>query len=103
MDIIELSEQVLTKINSPRVTASFEKIAQRIPAVKRHIESTYDDIMGDLEDDLKPYRDEFPGFGRIPADGVARDTVLDWMNAFNQREEERWQDGFEFGAFAQRA
>ncbi|MCO5196033.1 MAG: aminotransferase class V-fold PLP-dependent enzyme [Anaerolineae bacterium] len=98
MDITELSETVLTKINSPRVTTVFEKVAQRIPAVRRQIESSYDDIMGDLEADLKPYREEFPEFGRIPADGVAHDDILSWMNAFNQREEARWQDGFVSGA-----
>ena len=55
MDITKLSETVPTKTH-PASTV-FEK-SQRIPAVKRQLKSSYDDIMGDLEGDLKPYRDD---------------------------------------------
>jgi hypothetical protein len=48
MDIQEVSEKLLTRINSPRLSAAFEKAARRIPAVQAEIEASYAEIMGEM-------------------------------------------------------
>jgi glutamate/tyrosine decarboxylase-like PLP-dependent enzyme len=98
MDITKLSETLLTRLNSPRITAVAEKLAQRIPAIRDEMEASYQEIIDDLEADLKPYRDDFPRFSSLPETAVSENEILDWMADLNRREEERWQDGFVSGA-----
>jgi glutamate/tyrosine decarboxylase-like PLP-dependent enzyme len=98
MDIQEVSEKVLTRINSPRLSAAFEKAARRIPAVQAEIEASYAEIMGEMESGVKPYHDDFPRFAALPETAVSQQDILQWMHDLNQREEQRWQDGFVSGA-----
>jgi len=44
-----------------RVAAPVEKGLRAIPGVNNRIEAQYDELMGDLEETLKPYRDDFYG------------------------------------------
>jgi glutamate/tyrosine decarboxylase-like PLP-dependent enzyme len=98
MDITKVSETLLTRLNSPRISAAAEKLARRIPALRAEIEATYDDLIGDMEADLKPYRDDFPRFSSLPETAVSREDILQWLTDLNRREEECWQDGFVSGA-----
>lgn len=98
MDITKLSETILTRINSPRLTAVVEKWAQRIPAVQAEVESSYAEVLDELESALKPYHDDYPRFAQLPQTAVAKEEIMQWMTGMNQREDDRWHDGFVSGA-----
>ena len=98
MDIRKTSEKILTRINSPRLTAVVEKLARRIPAVQAEMTTSYQTILDDLEDDLKPYHNDYPRFARLPETAVAQDDILQWMTDMNQREDGQWEGGLVSGA-----
>jgi glutamate/tyrosine decarboxylase-like PLP-dependent enzyme len=52
----------------------------------------------DLEKWLKPYREGFPRFDRLPERGVDREKILDQMVNFNAIEQARWKEGYVSGA-----
>ena len=54
--------------------------------------------MADLERQLKPYRGEFPSFGKLPDEGLDRDEVAGLVERLAAVEEHRWRDGFASGA-----
>ncbi len=56
------------------------------------------DLMARLDQQLKPYRGEFPSFARLPADGVPRAEVAGLVERLAAAEESRWRDGFASGA-----
>jgi len=53
-----------------------EKILKSVPGVSRKIEKEYDGLMDGLESSVKPYKDKFPAFTRIPETGRA---ILSFM------------------------
>lgn len=75
-----------------------EKTLKAIPGVSQRIEKEYDGMMEELESSVKPYKDKFPAFTRIPAAGRARADILKDMEAMRALEEETWKDGFVSGA-----
>jgi glutamate/tyrosine decarboxylase-like PLP-dependent enzyme len=56
------------------------------------------DLMARLDQQLKPYRGQFPSFARLPADGVPADEVAGLVERLAAVEEHRWRDGFASGA-----
>jgi sphinganine-1-phosphate aldolase len=56
------------------------------------------DPMADLERQLKPYRDKFPSFSELPADGLARAEVTDLVERMASAEERTWREGYASGA-----
>ncbi len=52
----------------------------------------------DLEKWLKPYREGYMRFERLPERGVDREEILDQMEQYNALERARWQEGFVSGA-----
>jgi len=56
------------------------------------------DPMADLARQLKPYRDQFPSFRGLPADGLARAEVTKLVEQMAAAEEHTWQDGYASGA-----
>lgn len=82
----------------PRVIAAAESTLQAIPPVRGRIEQQYDELMGGLESSVKPYKDKFPAYSRIPEAGVRRAEILREMEELRDREEARWKDGFVSGA-----
>lgn len=82
----------------PAVIARLEKLLNKIPAVQREIEAQYAPIMAELEDSARPYRDQFKVHARLPAKGVARNSVLREMQQLRKTETERWQKGLVSGA-----
>jgi len=75
-----------------------EKTLKAVPGVRQRIEKEYDGMMEELESSVKPYKDKFPAFTRIPATGRARADILKDMQAMRDHEEEIWKDGFVSGA-----
>ncbi len=56
------------------------------------------DPMADLERQLKPYRDRFPSFRQLPAEGLARAEVTSLVEQLASDEEHRWREGYASGA-----
>jgi sphinganine-1-phosphate aldolase len=56
------------------------------------------DPMTELEHRLKPYRDQFPSFRELPADGLARAEVTGIVERLASAEERAWRDGYASGA-----
>jgi len=97
MDIEELLFNNLGRLN-PRLVAWLEKRLRKIPSVNQKIEKEYEEIMADLESSVKPYKENFASFTKIPATGRSRDEILREMEALYTREQEQWKDGFVSGA-----
>jgi sphinganine-1-phosphate aldolase len=97
---MDLMEFVMTKLGwvNPRALAWLEKRLKRIPAVRRRIERESAAMMKDMEASLKPYRDEFAAYTRIPEAGCAHGTILAEMETLKEKEEARWKEGFVSGA-----
>jgi sphinganine-1-phosphate aldolase len=51
-----------------------------------------------LEPGLKPYRDTYPRYSRLPLKGRGREDILSEMHEINRLEHVRWEDGFASGA-----
>jgi sphinganine-1-phosphate aldolase len=56
------------------------------------------DPMADLERQLKPYREQFPSFRRLPDGGLARSEVIGVIDRLASAEEAAWRDGYASGA-----
>ncbi len=97
MDLRESITAALGRVD-PRVLAIFERATISIPFVRRRIEQQYDQLLGDLEQSLRPYRQEFATYQRLPALGRDRAAILSEMEALRTREQVRWRDGFVSGA-----
>ena len=97
---MDMMNFVQTKLGwvPPPVMRIVEKYARKIPAVRRAIESEYDSVMNELESDLKPYRDQFSTFREIPSRGQSKSGILKQMAAIKKREEDRWKQGYVWGA-----
>ena len=87
----------LGKLN-PRLVAWIEKRLRKISSINEKIEKEYDEIMDDLENSVRPYKDSFPAFIKIPKTGRARADILKDMEAMRTQEEAQWKDGFVSGA-----
>ncbi len=97
MDPIEFATKKLGRAN-PRLVAILEKWLKKIPSVDKQIQQQYDVMLGDIEADLKPYREDFTAYDRLPQTGRGREEVLEEMRALKAIEEGRWKDGFVSGA-----
>ncbi len=93
----ELFERAAAGLH-PGVLAWVFRQAKRAGFVRRRIEREYDSILKEIEGTVKPYRDRFPSFARLPGEGLARDAVLGQMRDLSALEEPRWQEGFASGA-----
>ncbi len=83
---------------SSRLLSASENLLRSIPGVERTVQKEYDGLMAELEPSLKPYRDSFPSFSRLPETGRGQSDILREMEALKQTEEERWKEGYASGA-----
>ncbi len=97
MNLEELLMKNIGKLPPPMV-AWAEKRLKKIPSIRRKIEKEYDELMGGLETSLKPYKDKFPAFAKLPETGRSRAEILQEMESLRKREEAQWKDGFVSGA-----
>jgi glutamate/tyrosine decarboxylase-like PLP-dependent enzyme len=74
-----------------------EQAVRQVPGVQGRIDKEYDAMLGALEGSLKPYRQDFPSFGRLPESGLTQEEVLGKLQELGSREEERWRNGFVSG------
>jgi len=61
-------------------------------------EKTNEEMMAEIERSIKPYRDDFPTFTRLPETGRAKEEIISEMQALCAKEESKWKDGFVSGA-----
>ena len=78
--------------------ASAEKGLKSIPAVNYRIEKEFDEVMEGLETSIKPYKDKYASFTRLPEGGRDRADILHEMEEMHLEEENAWKDGFVSGA-----
>ena len=71
---------------------------RRVPFVERRIEAEYDKMLAQLDTSLHPYRGDYAGHGRLPAQGIPRADILTEMADLYGREQATWEDGFVSGA-----
>ncbi|RLD67720.1 MAG: aspartate aminotransferase family protein [Bacteroidetes bacterium] len=74
-----------------------ENTAKKIPAVNRLLEKEYDKLLAEIEKSAKPYKDSV-SYPIIPEKGIDRAEILKTMTDFQQKEENKWKDGFVSGA-----
>lgn len=97
MNLEDFLFKIMGKLN-PRLVTWIEKRLRKVASVNEKIEKEYDEIMGDLESSVKPYKDSFPTFAQLPANGRSRADILHEMEALRAQEEAQWKDGFVSGA-----
>lgn len=97
MNLEDFLMKHIGKLPAPAV-AWVEKRLKKIPSVRRKIEKEYDEMMGGLEASLKPYKDRFPTFTKLPQTGRGREEILREMESLREQEEAHWKDGFVSGA-----
>jgi glutamate/tyrosine decarboxylase-like PLP-dependent enzyme len=88
---------LVSKLN-PRVVALLEKRLKKIPAFKKKIDQQSDEVMGDLESSVRPYKNRFHTFTELPQTGRARGEILREMEIMSKEEEPHWKEGFLSGA-----
>ncbi len=97
MDLMNFAQTKLGWIPAP-IMKSLERFLMRFASVRKTMDAEYEKILGGMEADLKPYRDEFDTHARIPEKGSSHSRILSDMKKLNKREESRWQKGFVSGA-----
>lgn len=95
--VVSVMKKTIARLD-PRIIAAVEKRVTSIPFVKEKLEGEYDSMMADLENSIKPYRNEFEAFSCLPNVGRARNDIIEEMANLKSREESRWKDGFTSGA-----
>src|SRR6202142_4335392 len=96
MDINKIQERL--KWVPPGILSAAERTLKRIPRVQAMLEKEYDEMLSGIEDSLKPYRKDFTTYSKLPEVGIARNEIIEEVNAIKEREESRWRDGYVSGA-----
>lgn len=82
----------------PRILAVAERYLKAIPLVRERLDKETGSLLAELEHSLKPYKEELPSFGRLPAQGRSREEVLRELGQLEAREQGRWKEGLVSGA-----
>ncbi|HIF15033.1 MAG TPA: aminotransferase class V-fold PLP-dependent enzyme, partial [Bacteroidetes bacterium] len=70
------------------------KVLDKIPSVKKEIEKQTNDMMADIETNLRPYDGRYDKFTEFPKEGVSREKITSWMKEMMDEESQRWNGGF---------
>jgi sphinganine-1-phosphate aldolase len=97
MGIGNIVNALLSRVN-PRAVSKVTQTITAIPLVKNQIDKESEAMMRALRKSLKPYRDGFASFARLPEQGVPRETILAEMEKLKSIEQARWKDGWVSGA-----
>ena len=81
-----------------RLHAPLEKGIRKLPGVQRMMDKEYQTMLADMETSLHPYDDLIPPFPTLPDQGLATDEILDMMSQVQEKETERWSEGYASGA-----
>ena len=80
------------------LVARVYRYAKRFPIVRERLEAEYAPIVDELRRLAKPYAGKVESYATLPLEGVDRSDVLTELRTLDQREAERWQDGYVSGA-----
>ena len=64
----------------------------------KEIEHQTEDILGELQGMVKPYRGKYESFTRLPAEGKPQEDIIAEISKISDGESTRWKDGFVSGA-----
>jgi sphinganine-1-phosphate aldolase len=96
MDIKDVANLKLGPLEP--LAAHIYRYAKRFPIVKQRLEVEYAPIVKELRRLAKPYAGEVESYADLPEEGIGRDDVLNKLRTLEEREAERWQDGYVSGA-----
>jgi sphinganine-1-phosphate aldolase len=97
MDIGEVGTKLLGRLN-PRVARGLERYLTKVPAVRERLDREYAKMLAGMEPRLHPYREQVPGYSRLPASGLPREEILSQIEGLASRETPTWAEGFVSGA-----
>jgi glutamate/tyrosine decarboxylase-like PLP-dependent enzyme len=80
-----------------RLMRAAEKGVRALPGAEGRIEKEYATMLAAVDERIKPYRNDFPVFCRLPETGRDRNEVLREMEALRDREQAKWKEGFASG------
>lgn len=96
MNLEDFLMKNIGKLPAPMV-AWIERRVKNIPSFSQKIEKEYDEIMAEIEVSVKPYKNKFPVFAKLPETGRDREEILHEMEAMRAQEESHWKDGYVSG------
>jgi glutamate/tyrosine decarboxylase-like PLP-dependent enzyme len=97
MDIKRINESVIGRMN-PRVATWLFNRLHKLPSIEKKIEQEYTTLLHGLEQNVKPYREQFDTYADLPEKGRAKSEILKEMQALNNVEDSRWRAGYASGA-----
>ncbi|MDE3088370.1 MAG: aminotransferase class V-fold PLP-dependent enzyme [Chloroflexota bacterium] len=97
MGIGNIVNALLRRVN-PNVIARVSRAVTSIPPIKHQIDRESDKMMQGLSRSLKPYRDGFASFSKLPVVGIDRQEIIAEMEKLKALEQARWKDGLVSGA-----
>ena len=97
MDIERLNSGLMGRL-PPRVANWLYKHLKNVPAVKATVDKELDKIMASFEDEIKSYKKTSSSWHQLPSSGRSHEEIMAEMDALNQAESSRWQDGYASGA-----
>lgn len=90
-------ERVLDVLPDRAVEWGFRQ-AMKFGTSRRQVEAMYDEMLADVGDGMRPYREDTTTYGALPKQGVPRDEVLATIRDLSDRERETWESGHVSGA-----
>ena len=97
MNVEKMVEQAFSRIHPKVASWVFQRIKD-LPIIRDKIRQELDEMMVDMESEVKRYKDSFPAFREIPDEGISRDRVVAIMEELREKEAAKWKDGFVSGA-----
>lgn len=89
--------KLINRIPAPLATF-LEKYLKKIPAVQNRVDQEIGGLVNDLEDTLKPYQKTNQPRLTLPEKPLSREDILTEIEDLNNREEDKWKNGFVSGA-----
>lgn len=94
----QISAVALNGFKALPLSEKIFRTVQSIPFVKKKLQSGIDDMMVNLYDSMRPYKNDHPVFSRLPKEGQNRHEILKMMKHMRDVEDDRWRDGYVSGA-----
>tara|TARA_B100000315_G_C14595477_1_gene598845 strand:- start:11631 stop:13139 length:1509 start_codon:yes stop_codon:yes gene_type:complete len=93
-------ENILKKFGrlNPKLVSFLEKWLRKLPSVKTEIDKQTEELLIVLEKEVKPYKDQYKSYTKLPETGRNKDEILDEIMSIKSAEESRWKEGFISGA-----
>lgn len=97
MNIQNLIEKILYRLPE-KIAARLFDAARTVPSVRVSVEKEMDEMMAHMSGSVKPYKGRMAEFSQMPDAGLEKDTVIDFMNDLQEKESEKWKQGYVSGA-----